>query len=272
MRRLLRYLYEILLKTRMRYSLDSLKHFSRIHRSITILKYLKTTKTDGLKERNVLVLSPHPDDDIIGCGGTMYQYHLRGARITTVYMTDGRRGNSRYTEEELVSVRKKEAMKASAIIGVEKTIFLDNRDLELFPASKTISELLEILRDSRPQAVFLPFLLDAHPDHVATNKILLCAMKYFPSFVCYAYGIWSPLSSFNLSVDITPYIDVKRNALEEHKSQKEVFDITEASLSLSKYYSIVSGMYGYGNGKGWAEVYSVCPSEKYKKLAEAIGW
>lgn len=236
---------------------------------MAIFKYLKMAEVDSLRERNIIVLSPHPDDDIIGCGGTIYRYYLKGARVVSVYMTDGRKGNPGYNEDDLVGIRKEEAKRASAIVGIERVIFLNNRDTELSPTSAAIIELSKIIKDIRPEAIFLPFLLDTHPDHMATNKILVGAMKSLPTFMCYAYGIWAPLPTFNLSVDITPYMDIKKRALKEHRSQMEMLDFIEASFGLSKYYSV---MFGKENAKGWAEVYIVCPSDEYKRLAEAMSW
>lgn len=257
MRGLFRYLYKNFLP-------------ANIGQSIDIFRYLRMQKVDGLKEKKILILSPHPDDDIIGCGGTLQVYKERGAKIISIYMTDGRKGNPRYNEEELVSIRREEARKAASIIGIQSVIFFDNRDGSLLHAGefifKAIHDLSEIFREFKPDAIFLPFLLDNHPDHIATNKILLGAMKSSPAFMCYAYGIWTPLPTFNLSVDITPYINIKKKALEEHKSKIEVADYIGASLGLSKYYSFLSG------GRGWSEVFIVCPSDEYRRLARVIGW
>ena len=57
---------------------------------------------DILKEKKIIVLAPHPDDEIIGCGGTIYTYHLRNSEITVVFMTDGGKGHEKYVEDELV--------------------------------------------------------------------------------------------------------------------------------------------------------------------------
>ncbi|HZX48060.1 MAG TPA: PIG-L deacetylase family protein [Nitrospirota bacterium] len=269
MKGLLRYIYRNLLTARLQRSIDNYCYFSGIHRSIAIFKHLTMAKIDGLNEKKILILSPHPDDDIIGCGGTLQKYRQKGAEITCLYMTDGRKGNPAYNEDGLAIKRKEEARRAAEVIGINRLIFLDNRDGELTASSLNITELIRILHEIKPDAVFLPFLLDTHRDHMATNRIFLGAIKSMPPFMCYAFGIWTPLPAFNLSVDITPYVDIKRKAMEEHRSQTEWFDLTGASFGLSKYYSIMSNG---RDGKGWAEVYIVCPSDEYARLGKAIGW
>lgn len=253
MKRLFRYIYKNLLP-------------ARISQFIDLFAHLRMPGVDGLQEKKVLVLSPHPDDDVIGCGGTLCRYHLMGAEVAVVYMTDGRKGNPRYREDELVRIRQEEAKRASRIIGISKTIFLDNRDSELTVSHKTVTELSKILSDYKPEAVFLPFFMDNHPDHIAAGQIFFSAAKSPPVAMCYSYGIWTPLPTFNVVSDITVCLGKKILALNEHKSQLELMDMTEAAKGLSRYYSIMNG------GNGYAELFIACPLNEYRRLGEAIGW
>lgn len=222
-----------------------------------------------LAERKIVILAPHPDDEVIGCGGTIHMYHLKKADITAVFLTDGRKGNERYKEEELVVIRREEAKKAAAIIGINRLIFMDNRDSELSHSSKAFSELTSILNEIKPGAVFLPFFMDSHPDHSAANLILYKSERLLPSFMCYAYPVWTPLPFFNLNVDITPYVDIKKKSIEQYQSQMETYNYIDASLGLSRYYSIHEG-----NRKGddWSEVLFVCKSTEYMRVLKAAGW
>jgi hypothetical protein len=61
MRQLLKYIYRNLLPVRLRQSID-------------IFQYLRLPEVEGLNEKKVLILSPHPDDEIIGCGETIHNY------------------------------------------------------------------------------------------------------------------------------------------------------------------------------------------------------
>ncbi len=239
---------------------------ARLKGSIDLFGHLRMARLEGLGEKRVLVLAPHPDDDIIGCGGTLSLYHERGAEITSVYMTDGRKGNERYGEEELVAIRKDEAARAAQVIGVDNLVFLDNRDNELSATESTVSALLEVIKDFAPEAVFLPFLLDEHPDHMATNRIFLSAIKRLPEFRCYAYGVWTPLPSFNVVVDVTESQGIKDKALREHASQLESFDYLGGVSGLSRYYSAITG------GKGYTEVFLACGSHEYRRLGELMSW
>jgi LmbE family N-acetylglucosaminyl deacetylase len=253
MRKFLKYIYKNLLPSKIGIALD-------------IYKHLRTQQVDGLRERRVLVLSPHPDDDIIGCGGTLYKYHLKGSEITSVYMTDGRKGDPGYNEEELVLIRKEEAKRASAIVGINSLIFLDNRDSELAANSKTIKELSQVIKGIKPDAIFLPFLLDNHPDHIATNSIFVQATKnYNGDVACYGYEVWTPLSAPNCIIDITEQIKIKREALEQFQNQLAQYNFIEAVIGLSRYRGMVHML-----GDKYAEVFVKCSIAEYNRLWRVI--
>lgn len=239
----------------------------RLKGSIDLFSHLRQARLEGLGEKRVMVLAPHPDDDIIGCGGTLSLYHERGAEIVSVYMTDGRKGNAGYAEDELVAIRKDEAAKAAEVIGIDRLVFMENRDDELSVTDKTVSELSGVIREFTPESVFLPFLLDDHPDHMATNRIFLSAVKSVtPPIRCYSYGVWTPLPAFNVVVDVTASHDIKDKALRAHSSQLELIDLAGAVSGLSTYYSALTG------GGGYTEVFLACGSDEYRRLGELIKW
>ena len=219
----------------------------RVKNSIDLFGQLRSENFDqpelvqkeNLRHNNILVLAPHPDDDVIGCGGILDIYQKKGAKITIVYMTDGRKGNPNYDEDRLVLKRREEARRAADVIGIDELMFLDNRDTELSATPKAVKELRDILYEVKPEAVFLPFLLDNHQDHRATNDILIRSSRtYKAPLTCYGYEIWTPLATPNFFVNITDQIEVKRQAIEEHHSQTELCPIDDCMLGLCRYRSL----------------------------------
>ena len=191
----------------------------------------------------VLVLCPHPDDDILGCGGTLLKHHIAGDTITAVYMTDGRKGGFNISSEEeaegLAQKRKEEAQKAAEIIGMDKLIFLENRDGKLAANRTTTSQMAELLEGVNPDIVYLPSFFDHHPDHIATNDIFASALKRRKSdLTCYGYEVWNPMVP-NCLVDITEHAELKRKALEQHKTQVSCSNIIDATFGLSKYRAVM---------------------------------
>src|SRR5690348_632327 len=77
---------------------------------------------------NVLVIAPHPDDESIGCGGTICAHAGHGDRVTVVFLTSGELGLRELTKEEAWRVRELEAEKAADILGVASVTFLRRPD------------------------------------------------------------------------------------------------------------------------------------------------
>ena len=200
---------------------------------------------DKLDPCNVLVLAPHPDDDVLGCGGILAKHCFYGSHVTCLYMTDGGGGDPSglLTREELVQERRKEAKAACDLIGVLDLNFLDHRDGELQLTESTVKELTEIISRINPQIVFLPFLLDGlfHRDHLETNKIFVGAIQRLKAdFSCWAYEIYSPLIP-NRLVDITEQMELKKKAIQMHKSQLRVRNYLEAVVALNSYRGYTFG-------------------------------
>lgn len=250
-RGLLRYVYRNLLPLQIKSYLD-------------LFKNLRNNSYESLNEKNILVLSPHPDDDIIGCGSTLHRYHKKGTTITVVYMTDGGLGHPSYNRNDLVITRKEEAERAAKIIGINRLIFLKNKDTELSSSPNTVNELSIILNDIKPEAIFLPFFTDNHADHIATNEIFLSASKkYNKNMMCYGYEIWTPLMSPNCIVDITSFLDVKKHALEQHQSQISQSPIIEAAIGLARYRGVLHSLQDR-----YAEAFFQCSLSEYRHLSE----
>jgi len=156
------------------------------------------------KNGRILVLAPHMDDEVIGCGGTLYKHIRNGDKVTVVYMTDGRNGSStikyfageerRRREMEIVEIRKWEAQMAMKTLGIKEGIFLDGEDGNLSSTHEMQSKLRQVLDSIQPDVVYLPFFLEEHPDHRATSKILLDATEGTSfQFDCCGYEVWTCL-------------------------------------------------------------------------------
>jgi len=71
---------------------------------------------------NVLVIAPHPDDEVLGCGGTIKRLTDSGVRVTVLVASRGKK--TLYSEEKIINVRK-QALNAHRVLGVSETFFFD---------------------------------------------------------------------------------------------------------------------------------------------------
>jgi N-acetylglucosamine malate deacetylase 1 len=200
---------------------------------------------------NIAVLAPHMDDEVLGCGGTIARHVLAGANVSVIFMTDGRHGGESklglteservLSQESLVKVRKDEARLAARVLGASDVSFLDAEDGRLDSDPRVSIGLRLILERVKPDVVYLPFLLENHPDHVAVSQKLLAATAGTQlDFECRCYEVWTPLFP-NILVEIDITMELKTRALACYSSQLAIMDYLHTCIGLNAYRSSALG-------------------------------
>jgi LmbE family N-acetylglucosaminyl deacetylase len=195
-------------------------------------------------DERILVLAPHMDDEVIGCGGTLARHVACGADVTVIFLTDGRQGGAvaqpvRALESpDLGGTRKQEARSALRELGVDKIVFFDAADGTLMDTVAGLAhKLREQLQELKPSIVYLPFFLEEHPDHRAASQLLLGAMDGVDlTFQCFGYEVWTPLFP-NCFVNIDDTIERKRRSLDHYQSQLAEADYMHTAVGLNAYRS-----------------------------------
>ena len=114
----------------------------------------------------ILVVGPHPDDQELGMGGTVARLADQGHEVVLLDMSDGE--PTPYGDPQ---TREQEATRAAEILGVRRRqLSFKNRFIEHSIAAR--HTVAGAFREERPEVVFTPYYLDAHPDHVATTRIV----------------------------------------------------------------------------------------------------
>lgn len=112
-----------------------------------------------------LVIAPHPDDAELGMGGTIVRLARQGHRVHILDMTDGEP-----TPRGSRETRARESAEASRILDVARSnLGLTNR--EVLHGIEARHKLAAVIREHRPNVLFVPYPVDAHPDHVAVTRI-----------------------------------------------------------------------------------------------------
>lgn len=223
-------------------------------------RILPITHVDRPAGNRVLVIAPHPEDDILGCGGTIVLHRQLGHSVNILYLTDGEKGIPSLSTVEACQRRKEETLKAREFLDVQETQlhFLHFPDGDMINHAGGNYEFRMLLESINPDVIYVPSFLEMHEDHYAANIFLKNNLVQSTSIA--AYEIWTPQIP-NRLVNITPVMDQKRSAMQEHASQHEILDYPDAIEGLNRYRA---GM--YNNGIQYAEAFLVCPSEQYFEM------
>ena len=126
-------------------------------------------------KKNILILSPHADDEILGCGGFISKFSKQNYQINVLILTNASKGAPEiYSSEEIKKLRN-EAKIANSIIGT-KNLFFENLpalNLNNYPLYKITNIIDKYIKDINPEIVLIPSINDIHDDH----KIIFKASK-----------------------------------------------------------------------------------------------
>ena len=184
---------------------------------------------------NVVILAPHPDDEIMGCGGVIQKHLSQGDQLHIIYMTDGSRGTSDMRRNlELTSIRKKELKNSNALLGVKEYYHLDIEDSSPNEWSDYSDRFIGILLSIEPTTVYLPFFNDIHEDHQRTTILFSQYLQLGKQCSIYAYEVCTPFTP-NRIVNITRLMDIKIEALRCHESQFKVLKYDKMVLHLNSF-------------------------------------
>lgn len=198
----------------------------------------------------VLVIAPHPDDEILGCGGTMIKNIKEGNEVYVCIVT---RGYPPLFKEERTAQNKKDAIACHQFLGIKETFFLDcpSTQLETMERSEFNGKILKVVRDLVPDEVYIPHWGDMQKDHQMVAEACMVAVrpKYMPQVKrVYSYETMSETAwnapnvqnEFipNVFVDISEELEDKKKALSFFSLQVSEFPDArslEAIDALAKY-------------------------------------
>ena len=180
----------------------------------------RTTPWHSPGQRSVLVVAPHPDDEAIGCSGTLLKHHAAGDRVVIVYVTDGRRSRARDIEPQaMAALRHSEATRAAEKLQASMVwLGLPEGDWLL---EEGIEQLRQIIQHHKPDVIYAPSQVDFHPEHHKVAHALALALVGASANIR-VYAIQVPLTSalVNLVADITDTQTQAQQAIAAYASQQ----------------------------------------------------
>jgi LmbE family N-acetylglucosaminyl deacetylase len=192
----------------------------------------------------ILVIAPHPDDEVIGPGGTLIQHVRQGDSVTAVFVTSGELGLKTLPRERAWTVREAEARAAGRILGMDQLVFLRQPDWMVGDhLGAAVVALRPHLRATAPDRIYLPHPNDGHPDHRVCWRLVRRALRGVRGAKpeLWGYEVWTPIEQPDQVHDISAVMPVKLRALRAHRSQLNEFDYVAAMRGLNAFRGALSG-------------------------------
>lgn len=229
---------------------------------------------------NVLVIVAHPDDEVLGAGGTMLKHAESDDKVTVIYMATGitsrrksnyqnsslyepKQGESDKMEREVEMLRN-DAKKACKLLGVKNTVFYDYPDNEMdsVPLLQIVKTIEKEIIKNKPDRIFTHHYGDLNIDHRIVYNATLTACRPFDNIIseliCFEVPSsteWNYPSSFNPNyfIDIHKQLEKKIKAMESYRNEIRQFPHPRSSKNLRS----VAEKWGSTSGSKAAEAFEI---------------
>ena len=194
-------------------ALTDLQNCARVVSTMRFNQTLEPLEMSCPRGKRITVIAPHPDDEMLGAGGTLIRARHGGASVRCIYLTSGRPPAEVETETAEVARH----------IGY-RTEFM-RYGVDAIPVTdESVTAFGKSLSEEAMDCLFVPILLDDHDDHRRANQLLWHAWRR--GFVrndteVWCYQVYSPIIS-NIVVDISSVADHKAEAVRMWKSQMKI--------------------------------------------------
>ncbi|GKV64852.1 MULTISPECIES: PIG-L deacetylase family protein [unclassified Sporosarcina] len=189
--------------------------------------------------KTILVIAAHPDDEVLGCGGTMAKHSLEGDRVYTAILAEGltsrnkKRDREHYSNE--FSILHKAAQKANDILGVLKLELLDFPDNRMDSVDRLdiIKVIEELINKVKPDIIYTHHIGDVNIDHRRIHEAVMTAVRPIPGNHCVEELLFfetasstewitagtAPAFTPNWYVNIEKTLSLKLKALEAYETE-----------------------------------------------------
>lgn len=194
----------------------------------------------------ILVIAPHPDDETLGCGGSLLKHKSDGDSLSWLVAT---RGHEPQWSAELLDRKEKEIASVTAAYGFDQTIRLNFPSIKLdtIPLDEFIAAIRNAIGDCKPELVYLNHFGDVHSDHRIVFEATMSVLKPFYSDKhgvkrVLSYEVMSstdaaplnPARAFvpNVFTDVTDFLEKKLEIMALYESELQTSPLPRALDSL----------------------------------------
>jgi LmbE family N-acetylglucosaminyl deacetylase len=183
--------------------------------------------------RQVLVIAAHPDDEVLGAGGTIAQHVTRGEAVYVAILAEG--ASVQFPNEpEMIAVKQSQALKAAEVLGVKDVFFgnFPDQKLDVHPFAQITGFIEELVRKINPNIVYTHHFSELNRDHRVAYEATSVAVRPFscPSlerFLCFMVDTvanWGQgVAQYNVFSDISATLDAKLLAMQAYETEVRAY-------------------------------------------------
>lgn len=213
----------------------------------------------------VLVIAPHPDDETLGCGGSLLKHDKNGDKLSWLICTEVHKGLGWSAKK--IQRRKKEIKLVKESYNFESVFSLGipAAKVDQKPISELAKELGDIAKKLSPNIIYMPYINDVHTDHYIIGKVLQSLIKWFRYPSLKKVLIYETLSETNFNFasqnkfqpntfnNITDFIDKKINIMKIYKSELKEHPFPRSEDSIKA----LAVLRGSQSGHKYAEAFNL---------------
>jgi LmbE family N-acetylglucosaminyl deacetylase len=185
-------------------------------------------------KKKILVIAVHPDDEVLGCGGTIFKHRRQGDDVKVLFISGGNDDQKSYISE------------VTSILDVSYV----NLDLpDMYLADKSLNEIIPMIakciNEYKPEVLYIPNRSDAHSDHRAIFEAMIPFSKSFrypyikEIYMCevhsetdLAFPLIENTFQSNCYIDISAHWEMKKKAMLVYKSELLDYPLTRSMSSI----------------------------------------
>ena len=215
----------------------------------------------------ILVIAPHPDDETLGCGGTLLKHFKQGDKTNWLICTEAHIELG-WTQEE-IKLRESEidVVSEKYCFNSVKNLKIPAAKVDTFPMSKLINKIGDFVKILAPDIVYLPNLYDAHSDHYFIAKASHSMIKWFRYPSIKKVLVYETISetNFNFSSkadfqpnvfnNISDYIDEKINIMKIYNSEFKDHPFPRSEQAIRSLAILRGSQSGYSFAEAFTLIY-----------------
>ena len=207
--------------------------------------------------KNIVIVTPHPDDETLGCGGTILKYIEQGHKVFWLIITTA----GDFVSNEWKQKRMQEITQVAKQYNFEKTfeLNLEAATLDQVADSLLVGEISKVFLEIHPNIVYVPYPSDIHSDHKAVFEATMACTKWFryPSVekvLAYEtlsetdFTINPDANNFrpNVYINIEKYLDKKIELMNIYESEVDAFPFPRSEKTIRSLAYVRGSASGYG--------------------------